>query len=88
MDKWEYLSLNAVWNREGKKWEGHLVGGKVIKAESTQELLNPLGIDRWELIAYTPSFYSESRWVEGQVLHSVTHWEVTAYRAVLKRRLP
>ena len=35
MDKWEYLSLNAVWNREGKKWEGHLVGGKVIKAEST-----------------------------------------------------
>ena len=91
MDKWEYLSLKVVWNAEEKKWEGWLAG-KVMKAEYTHELFNPLGVDGWEMVSFTAGeYWSESVVTAGVSLGTTTfvnEWDTHSYRAVFKRRLP
>jgi hypothetical protein len=64
--------------------------GKVMKAEYIHELVNPLGLDGWELVAIAPVYYEQDEWVDSIAVgvSAVTKWNATMYRAIFKRKLP
>ncbi len=65
--------------------------GKVMKAEYIHELVNPLGLDGWELVSFAPAYYVEAdnvHTITGVPMHAATAWSISDYRAIFKRKLP
>jgi hypothetical protein len=83
MDKWEYMSSQVAWDDHQKKWIGDW-GGRSAKAEYIYQLLNPLGQDGWELVAFIPMVMASPSAVGTTY---TTSWEAVTYRAIWKRRL-
>ena len=93
MDQWEYYSLVITWNADQARWEGK-GANKVLVGKFTDELLNQLGLDGWELVSVFPDSHVRTNWEGytapggGFISTSPTEWGANRYRAIYKRKRP